>query len=91
MHYCQNQIHHSRLEEEEAKRQEKDQRVEVDEKEEEEMVTVVENGGQSDDEEEDFILREQVNSLKLQVTSMIQDLYSKDEICPPDPRFRFNY
>ena len=67
LHYCQNPIHHSRLEEEEAKKQEKDQRVEVDEKEEEEMVTVVEKGGQGDVEEEDFILREQVNSLKLQV------------------------
>ena len=60
-------MHHLRLEEEEAKRQEKDQRVEVDEKGEEEMVTVVEKGGQGDVEEEDFILREQVNSLKLQV------------------------
>ena len=45
----------------------------MDEKEEEEMVTVVEKGGQGDVEEEDFILREQVNSLKLQVTRMRQE------------------
>ena len=38
------------------------------EKEEEEMVNVVEEGGQQDEEGEGFILREQVNSLKLQVT-----------------------
>ena len=38
------------------------------EKEEEEMVNVVEEGGQHDEEGEGFILREQVNSLKLQVT-----------------------
>ena len=45
----------------------------MDEKEEEEMVTVVEKGGRGDVEEEDFILREQVNSLKLQVTIMRQE------------------
>ena len=44
--------------------------MEVDAKEKEEaMVTVVEKGDEGDEEEEeDFILREQVNSLKLQVT-----------------------
>ena len=40
------------------------------EKEEEEMVKVVEEGGKGDDE--DFILREQVNSLKLQVRGAIK-------------------
>ena len=59
----------------------------MDEKEEEEMVTVVEKGGQGDVEEEDFILREQVNSLKLQVTHVKETINSDlfDDKFTPDP------
>ena len=56
----------SRLEEEEARRHEKDQMEEVEE-EVKKVVAVVEERDHDDEEGEDFILREQVNSLKLQV------------------------